>query len=79
MVSAIAKRTGLSLLAFMLVCVMYTSFVPIHSARAASAVTIDGASKFQTIDGFGFWAACLADRMVGNVSDSVAALLASAL
>lgn len=54
MVSSIARKTGLSLLACLLVFLAYSSFIPAPTASATSVVTINGAHRFQSIDGFGF-------------------------
>jgi glucuronoarabinoxylan endo-1,4-beta-xylanase len=51
---SIAKRTGLSLLACLLVFLACNAFVCAGTAGTASSVTIDGATRYQTMDGFGF-------------------------
>ncbi len=53
-ISSIARKTGLSALAFMLVFLACSSMAPVSMASTASQVSINGAIRYQTIDGFGF-------------------------
>src|SRR5581483_12430600 len=48
------SRTGMSLLTCMLMLLACYSLIPAHPAFAASLVNINGATTYQTIDGFGF-------------------------
>jgi glucuronoarabinoxylan endo-1,4-beta-xylanase len=52
--SSIARKAGLSTLAFMLAFLAYGSLAPVSAANASSQVSINPAIRYQTIDGFGF-------------------------
>ena len=54
MFGSIVRRAGLLLFTTLFLTVLaFSSFVAVHTAHAASSVTINGATKNQTIDGFG--------------------------
>jgi glucuronoarabinoxylan endo-1,4-beta-xylanase len=54
MLSTMVRRVGPVVLAALLVFVAYSIVVPAHAANPTSTVTINGATTYQQIDGFGF-------------------------
>lgn len=55
MFHATARRTGMVLLVALLIgAITFGFFANTRSAHAASSITINGATKYQTMDGFGF-------------------------
>lgn len=54
MVFSNIKRTGLALCMSVLILFTSSAFFPAHPAYAASAIVINGTTKYQKIDGFGF-------------------------